>query len=70
MLDDQSVWFVSAASDLACFDFDWLRDVLVTPRGGDSSVLFLSGVLEAEGEGDVGKVLFGVGHARILQKQA
>lgn len=66
MLDDQSVRFVSPASDLACFDFDWLGDVLVVPRGRDLSVLFLGGVLEAESEGDVGEVLVGVGHAQRM----
>ena len=66
MLDDQSVGFVWAISYLARFDFDWLWDVLVTPREWDLSILFLGGVLEAESEGDFGEVLCGVGHAPIL----
>jgi hypothetical protein len=67
VLDDQSVGFVWAISYLARFDFDWLWDVLVTPREWDLRILFLAGVLEAEGEGDFGEVLVGVGHAQRIR---
>ncbi len=56
MFGDQCVRFVSFPCYLARLDFDWLWDVLMAPRERDLCVLFLSGVLEAEGEGDVGEV--------------
>ena len=66
MLDDHGVGFVWALSNLARFDFDWLGDILMAPREWDLCVLFLGGVLEAEGEGDFGEVLVGVGHAQTM----
>ena len=56
MLDDQSVGFISATSDLAGFDFDWLRNVLMAPRKWDLRIFFLGGVLETKSKGDVGEV--------------
>jgi hypothetical protein len=55
MFNNQRVRLVSLAVDVARLNLNWLRNVLVIPRGRDLSVLFLGGVLETKGKGDVGE---------------